>query len=401
MNVIKSIFILCLSFFVSFATLANENVENKIENKNEIEQVVSERGQVVLNVIKSLQDSGYITEKNAKEAKVEFVLNKNNLDKIIKENQLKDNSVDSSTSTIMNYVNTVNLFKILGIVALLIAFKGFLVKIVLAIVNIPVVFYQILLMSASIFGTFYSEMIWASEAYYLSLFFIVSNILILGWIYSEKEEFWKKVFSYISLNMNPIVVVSFYLTLYFGFFTLQTESVFLSVLTLIAFESMFGFMIVTIGLTTYIGYEEDDYIGFSFIVNALLLTLYCATSIMAIEIPYFDLFSVAIAYISSIVFTVTLLIKSSFYFMDEKGFWFYVLITLLVSFGSMFGGSMYNLEIIPAVINTGFVIFISSWICYLTSTINGILTTAVIGVLLYGSALLMEKYPELFIMSIF
>lgn len=87
--------------------------------------------------------------------------------------------------------------------------------------------------------------------------------------------------------------------------------------------------------------------------------------------------------------------------MDEKGFWFYVLITLLVSFGSMFGGSMYDLEVIPAVINTGFVIFISSWICYLTSTINGILTTAVIGVLLYGSALLMEKYPELFIMSIF
>lgn len=401
MNVIKSIFILCLSFFVSFATLANENVENKIENKNEIEQVVSERGQVVLNVIKSLQDSGYITEKNAKEAKVEFVLNKNNLDKIIKENQLKDNSVDSPTSTIMNYVNTVNLFKILGVVALLIAFKGFLVKIVLAIVNIPVVIYQVLLMGASLFGTFYSEMIWASEAYYLSLFFIVSNILILGWIYSEKEEFWNKIFSYISLNMNPIVVVSFYLTLYFGFFTLQTESVFLSVLTLIAFESMFGFMIVTIGLTTYIGYEDDDYIGFSFIVNALLLTLYCATSIMAIEIPYFDLFSVAIAYISSIVFTVTLLIKSSFYFMDEKGFWFYVLITLLVSFGSMFGGSMYDLEVIPAVINTGFVIFISSWICYLTSTINGILTTAVIGVLLYGSALLMEKYPELFIMSIF
>jgi len=62
---------------------------------------------------------------------------------------------------------------------------------------------------------------------------------------------------------------------------------------------------------------------------------------------------------------------------------------------------MKNLDVIPSIINTTFLIFFLGWVHYFTYKINGILTMFIAAITMYFSAILLEMYPEYFVTYLF
>tara|TARA_Y100001960_G_scaffold333822_1_gene441240 strand:- start:2473 stop:3639 length:1167 start_codon:yes stop_codon:yes gene_type:complete len=365
------------------------------------EVTLSQEGQIVLETINKLESSGYITEKNAIEAKNEFVFNGDHYKMNEEIEASKSEAEVDNGINIADYITLIGTFKTLGVLLLLVAFRGVVMKFIHLFTKIPQIVYQVLVLALTLTATFKPEVLWASQAEYIALFGVIANVFVFAWFVAIYEKTLLKLLSYISFNLNPAIVASFYLTLYFGYFAISMDSQTISFFALFSLEAMFGFFIFTYGLTTYIGYEEEDYITISYVVNLVLVGLYSFVSITGFEIPYFNHFEVAIPYVSSIVLAVTLLIKTSFFYSDEKGFGVSIIVFILLTLFSIYAGIAFELEVLPAVMNTAFVIFILGWIGYLTSEISGILTATLIGLGLYGFALLIEKYPSYFITSIF
>ena len=391
------ILLISLSFNAFSTTTDDFDFKEKEEVKEEIH--FNEKGQIILETIQELQKSGYITEKNANEAKAELVFSKK---EFIEENYSVDKTVIKNTDIEWGeYLSWINLLKILGIILVLVAFRGVILQFLVHLVKIPTILYQTLFLSATLSMTFIPEHIYAEQALYIGIFGVLANIIVIGWIVGTYQDFFEKIFKIFSLNLNPAIIGCFYLTLYFGFFSIHLDSQFLGIFSCIAFVGMFGFIFESTGIHTVMGYESDNYMGISLIINGLIILAYSLISIYEIDVPYISSFSVGIQYVCTIVFTVTLLIFSSFVCKNDNGFGLSVLLMIVAEGLALTGMYLFNLEVIPVIINTAFFLFVVGWIGYVTQQINGILMCFVMGIILYGSAIYIEKNPELFITALF
>jgi len=383
--------IFLLSF--SFGSFATENSEVKY----------NEKGQIILQTIETLEKSGYITTKNANDAKKEMVFNQESLikyqdsiNKTISENEVKNNEVSFT-----DFFSFIGFLKFAGIVMLLIAAKGIVFKFIKVIALLPPILYQSIFLTASVFLTFYPETVTVAQSFYLSVFCIFMNVIIFASIVAVYPFVFLKILSSLSFKIKPEILIPFYLTAYFGFFTLYLESQFIGIFTLISFVSMFGFTMGTSGLCTWIGYEKDDYINSSLFINGVIVVLYSLAHIYDINIPYIEFFSVGIQYVCGLVFAITLLIYSSFFYEDDEKFAIFVFFMLLFEGLSLTALYLFNLPVIPVIMNTVFFIFALEWIGYLSSKASGIVMAFTLGLSLWGVGILLESYPEIFVTSLF
>ena len=355
-------------------------------------------GQIILTTISKLENKGYITSKNATEAKKEFVFDNKELIQKIKNSNTTQAPSDISWT---EYISFINIIKLLSLLGFLFVFRGIIMNFIDLFTKVPVAIYQLTLLVFSVTLTFFSNDLWASQSFYLSNFGVIANIMVLAWIVYYYEDFFQKIFKLFSLNLPANVVVGFYLMLYFGFFAISLESTLLGLLSVVSFSAMFSFIMGSTGTCTYIGYEKEDYMNISMIVNGIILFAYSFIVVNNISVPYIEYFSVGIEYVCSLAFIVVLLINGSFYNQGKDGFLLAVLL-MFVSFGlSIAGIYLFDMSVIPVIINTGFFIFILGWIGYLGIHINALFTIFVMSCLLYGVALLVEARPELFVTSLF
>lgn len=361
--------------------------------------IYNQKAQTILETIQGLEKSGYITAKNAIDAKKEFVFSNPEL---LKKDIVQETKVSKSAEVSWSeYISLVNIMKILAVIFLLIAFKGLIFEFILFFASVPQFVYQAVVLSVTLTMTFYPELIWLSEAKYLSVFGVVANIFVLGWIVATYDEFVDKILSIISLNVPIEIVLSIYATLYFGLFAIYIDSSLLGVIAALSFVSIFGFTMSTTGLCTFIGYDHDDLINQSLLVSLLTVVGYSIITIMGITIPYLSVFSVGIEYVLTIVLVITLIIQTSFAFDDDNMFGLNVVLFVLLFLMSLVASFLFNLQVIPSIVNTGFLIFLLGWLNYFVSRVNGILTMFVAAVTLYLSALLLESHSEYFVTTLF
>jgi hypothetical protein len=79
----------------------------------------------------------------------------------------------------------------------------------------------------------------------------------------------------------------------------------------------------------------------------------------------------------------------------------YSILMILVSGAALIASAFYGLSVIGAILNTCFVLFVLEYLAYLTYKVHYILMTFVIGISLYGLALLVEANPQYFVNSLF
>ena len=319
-----------------------------------VEKVYNQKAQVILETIQDLEKTGYITSKNALEAKKEFVFSKPELLQV--DTSIQETTLDSTVSW-TEYLSLINIMKVMAVIFLLIAFKGVVFKFIILFVAIPQYVYQTLLLTLSLTLTFYPDLIWATEASYLSIFGVIANIVIVAWIIATYEDLFTRLFKMLSLNMNPEIVASVYATLYFGFFAIYIDSSVLGIIAAMSFVSIFSFTMSTSGVCTYIGYDRDDLIGVSLISTLIIVSGYSIITIMGINVPHIEVFSIGIQYVLTIVLVITLVIQTSFVYEEDNTFALSTFLFIMVFIGANIGSFVFNLEVIPAIVNTGFLLF--------------------------------------------
>lgn len=382
------------SALVLFTLLLSGSEVNATDNSEP--QIVPE-GQIVLKTINTLERKGYITQKNALEAKNELVFSNNEFITAVKTKQ----TIDKSDITWNEIITTSNVLKTLGLISFLFFFRGVILNFMFLFTKIPAWIYQILFLGGSLFATFGANYIWESQSFYISNFGVVANLIVLGWIVADYEEFFSKLFKLISLNIPAHIAVGFYAMIYFGFFAISLESSFMGILSVISFVSMLTFFMFSTGMSTYIGYDDEDYVTVSMFINGILLSIYSYIVIMGVEIPYMQYFSIGIEYVLTIAFGVALLINASFFSKDRPQFLFSFLLMFVAFFAGLAGLYLFNLEVIPVIMNTVFFLFALGWIGYISFQFSSLFAMLVVSCTLYGSGLLLEKHPELFVTALF
>ena len=384
------LFLFVMLFSVSL--FATENVQ------------VLKEGQVILETIDKLTADGYITEKNALEAKQEYVFdNPEILKKVIEIESSSKEKIDNDISW-TEYITWINSLLFLGTIFLIIAFHGVIGKLiasgVFVFLSVPVIIYQILSLVASLFLTFKPELISVNYSFYLALFGSIANLMILGWIAFFNKELFKKLGNIFSLGLNLGTMLSFWTFVYFGLFAVLHESSTFGLLSVMSFVSMTGFVIIHMGLGFALGAKKENMLPVIVIVNGLVLTLYSVLMIVGVQVPYLEHFSIGIEYVCSLALCVCLLIGSSPYLADEDGFWMYFLLMIVLSIVGFSCGVFYNLDVISAFTNTFFVIFVIDWVLYSLKDTNVTVIMAALAAICFGLAKLFEHYSEYLITSL-
>lgn len=364
---------------------------------NDVQTELNQKGQTILETIDALESKGYITNKNALDAKNELVFSdKKLLQEVYKESSETKSNNDSVT--VYEYFTVINVLKALSVLAFLIFFRGFILSFLK---GIPVVIYQSVLMVLSIYLTFFSQSVFGSHAIYVSSFCVVANIILIGWIIGTHDAI-QKLIEKLSLNLKFETVLFTYLLFYFGFFAIYLESSFIGILAVVSFVSLFSFFTSNGRFSYTFGFETDGLMNSSIIVNGIILFAYTFVTVKGIHIPYIEYFSIGIEYVISLAFVVGLLITASPFSKEEKMFSLslVLMIASFIGFG-IFGAFWFNMTVIPAFINTAFFLFVSSWVSYYAYKVSGILLAFIIGVTLYSLAELIEAFPQLFITSLF
>lgn len=390
----QRILIIFLMLF-SFSLLANE-INNDV--------TVLKEGEVILNTIDKLTKDGYITEKNAKEAKKQYVFdNPELLHKVLEVKNNSEKEINNEVSWTDYITLTNSLYFIASVFVIIACFSWIklLIKSGLSIILlVPVPIYQIILLGLSLTMSFKPELLSVEYSFYLAFIGSMTNLFIVGWIAAMNQDIFERILKIFSLGLNIETIANFWLFLYFGLFTVMYESQAFGLLSVIFFVAMTGFIIVHFGLGIALGAKERNMLLPVVVSNLLVLGSYSFVTITGITIPYLMYFSVGIQYACSLALCVCLLIISSPFFKEEDEFPIGFILMLIVSALGFYAGNIYGLDVIAAFTNTFFVLFMIEWFFYSVHKAHYSIILILAAAALYGVAELLLKYPELFVTSL-
>lgn len=340
------------------------------------------------NLIDSLSQAGYIEQDKTSEIKNQFITQEDATRQVI-----ANTASPESETTWHKYVTWINLFKVLGVLLILIAMGKFVKKVVkqllFFIVSIPLIIYQLIVLALSLTITFLpTEVLFlSSEKVYIVLLGAISNIAAFTWIISKNKklsEVIQKLF-----GQNPILVAvkgGILATLYFGYFTLSLPSYIFGFLSIASFSlfitSLFIWIISKFKKTEI---EDKDILLSLLFMHTLALVVYIFSPL---ELGYFDK---GFQYIFSGII-LSLLIFNTAPEIENKMKPFYSVYFTIITFLSLASYVYFDTKLISTLVFTGYYIFIFMWLAYYTFKANMIIGLMTVGLTLYGTALLLEKF---------
>jgi hypothetical protein len=419
MNYIK-ILTMSLLLMLSFNSIASDtsNQVNKTENetiskdaeKNESIKDFFE-AQIILNNIDLMTKDGFITVKNAEEAKNKYVFQNDKLKERMEnnvENSYKAESYHDTEASWTEYITFLNIVKFIAVIILIIAFNGFILQFasffLVIIVSIPVILYQSLFLILGIVMTFFPEKIWESQAFYLAFFGSFVNIIILGWIAATYDKLFKKLIKLFTIGINPHVLLCIYGAIYFGALAIMYSSSAFGLLAIGFVVSSTGFVIYHSSLCVALGVDKEEHLATVIFSNLIMLFAYSAIKINGIDVPYLEHFTIGIEYLCSLALGICLLIAASpFINLNGKVKGTFAVSTILMfacSILALMGSVFYGLTTIAAFLNTMFILYLFEWIGYVSKQVGWVAFLFALGAGLFGLAMLLEKYPAYFINSL-
>lgn len=398
MNCLK--YLIMLLFMISCSVLSTDKsfAQNE-ENKATEEVKVNLEGQIVLDTIIKLEKEGYLTQRNSKEAQKKYVYENKEYMSQVHTEQSKVKSVDNDVS-LFEYLTIVNALKFLGVVLFIIAFfkyiKGVMIFGFYIVKSIPVYVYQFVLICGSIIGIIKPDLLVSQDHFYVAFLSSFVLLISLGWVIAIYEVV-QNIIDKLSMGMQE-KTFSLLMVLYFGGLSFMYSSQAFGFLSIAALITLFGFVVFQSRLTFYIGVQEDKYISPVILSTLLIIGVYSFLKVSGIDFHQ-ENFRIGVEYLCSFALGSTLLIAGSPYSpRDYKAAG--IIGMIVISVLSFVVGTIYDLSVISAFINTFFVLWLVIWISWIGLKINGIVALAFIGASLYGIGLLIEKVPEYFVTSL-
>lgn len=340
------------------------------------------------NLIESLSQSGYLDKDKTSEIKNKFITKEDTTRQVI-----ANSASPESETTWHKYVTWINLFKVFGILLILIAMGKFVKKIVkqllFVIVSIPLIIYQFIVLTLSLTITFLPAEVpfLSSEKVYIVLLGALSNIAALAWIVSKNKKLCSVIQKF--FGKDPILIVvkgGIFTMLYFGYFTLSLPSYIFGFLSVASFSvSITSLFIWGVSKFKKKEIEEKDILLSSLFIHTLALVVYILSPL---DLSYFDK---GVQYIFSGII-LFLLISNTVPEIENKMKLFYSVYFTIITFLSLASYVYFDTKLISTLVFTGYYIFIFMWLAYYTFKANMIIGLMTVGLTLYGSALLLEKF---------
>lgn len=359
------------------------------------ETTTIEKGQTLAGIktelIENLKTDGLITDANAVIAMQKYVSDPN---------ESKDVLVKDDTGW-RSHVTLANGMKLVGVLLLVFAFSSMIGKIIRAcwivIAAIPIIVYQAVALAFTVTATVAPALIWESQSFFVVLFGSILNLVIVAWILDSYPKLMALVKNLFKLGIPVECVGLFYLSIYLGALTIYQMSVIFATATLF---SLIGFVVASIiAVMDKKKVDHDDKI-LSYIAYGTLsfwLATYVALKMTNVLPTYVDLFNVGVQYF--IIFAMAFICQA--YTTPFAGYHKFevsaIVGTALLGVFGIVAYTTLGMQVAGTLIFCSYVILLLQWVVYKAYKVGVIFGSAVIGALLYGGALLVEKYGSLLV----
>jgi hypothetical protein len=356
------------------------------------------------DLLQKMQADGYLTEATLQEAKQKYILS-DDKNYVITDN--RSNSIDTSKTQTnqaeeesgwTQYFSLINFIKVLAVILLLVAFSGIIKKLIRGcwalIAMVPVWVYQSVFLAATVCASLFPTIIWQSQFFYIALFGIFGNLLVIVWILAIWNKLLDWLIKVLSFGLPLVSVVSLLLMVYFGAFAIVYQSSFLGFFAAVALSGVFTFSLYYMPGILFLHFKENALPAMVF-GHLLALTIFIVLLQLGIATEYLAYFNAGIQYYCTLALGVALLVGSSPFYRSASIFYFLIFIAVCVAatFLYFFAG-LTGMAIILYIL---FVLVFLEWIAYLgfkTGVITGLL---LIGGLLFAIALILERYASVII----
>ncbi len=205
---------------------------------------------------------------------------------------------------------------------------------------------------------------------------------------------------YRTLKTNPITFGSGVLTLLWGGMAIAYQSSVFGFLAILALEAFFGFVVtVTPGIYSF-GFRSRRVIPYATFASLALILVYTAHLQGWITIPQFSIFQRGVFYIGTFVYSLGMLIWSSKWYHHERPWMYPVLQIGAIASGvaALYFGTMLNIGTFQGIGGTFFFLYaLEKYFELPWRKEFWAWGTLGLALLLWGSAWVMQNYPEFFL----
>ncbi len=351
-----------------------------------------------LELLQKMQQDGFLTEKMAQEARLRYVDHG-----AVKAPVAKD-PPPASPSLWERYVSWVNFFKVTAVLLLLVAFSGAIARLghrlKALILRVPTPVYQATLLSASVCGTFWRGDVLMAEAYYLRLFCVFSNLILLGWIVSSLPSLPRlKAFLESLLKKGfPLDVLACAASLlYFGSLALYNGSSLLGFIAVMCLSGVFSFG-VCYAPGMLILFFERDRMAAVILGHLLVVGTYAGLKISGGLPPQSAVFAAGLEYYATVALGVGFLVAASPFRQKGTSMFVYLGLFLLTLIAAITGYFFFDLKVIGTMMCFFGLLLALEWIGFLSHKAGFLPFAAIMGAVLYGIAMLLEANSHLIIL---
>lgn len=352
-------------------------------------------------LLQQLQADGSLTQASAEKARATYILEEDKA-RVITEVKINAAVADATPAESENswtqYLSLINFIKVLAVILLLVAFSGIIRNLIhrfwILITKVPVWIYQSGFLAATLYASIFPATIWASQFFYIALFGIFANLLIVVWILAWWDALRAKLEQLLDIGIPLISIVSFLLTIYFGAFAIMYQSSFLGFFAAVAVSGVFTFSLFYMPGVLFLQFKENALPAMVF-GHLLVLAIYLTLLLLGVAGDNLVYFNAGIQYYCTLAMGIGLLVGSSPFYKEASLFYF--LTFIVVCAAATFLYFFANLTGMAIILYILFVLVFLEWIAYLgfkTGVITGLI---LIGGLLFAIALLLEKYASLII----
>lgn len=337
------------------------------------------------HLIDNLSQSGYIDKDKATEIKGKFILPEDSATEIV--------SADNEKGLWNEYASWSNLLKFIGVILVLAATGKFIVKIVrrlfFILKTVPFIVYQLAVLAGSLTITFmpFYHNSWPGDRIYAILFGALANIFVVGWIVSKNKKLRDIIKTF--CNKHEVLTtggLSLLGCVYFGTFTLVLSSQLFGLLSVASFAA--GLFLLLYWGFKKINKREPDVNEVSLTV---ILTSLAMLAIYAFNSPLFGYFSAGIQYIFTAILVWALFYHTLPLLESKNKMFYFIAFTFILSLSAA-GYMQLDTTLISTLIFCAYYALIFIWLVYYTVEFNKIAGLFTLGIGLYGTAMLLEKY---------
>ncbi|NHZ32100.1 hypothetical protein [Massilia rubra] len=354
-------------------------------------------GAIKTDLIRQMQKDGYLSEPVAREVTGKYVTPGDFRQAVSAAGQAQA----SEPSLWAKYMSWVNLIKVVAVICFLLVFYDTLLKMRKAlwihVSKVPTIVYQLVFLSLTICGTLRAQAIWPAQAFYLALFCAWGNLILVAWMMSTYKVIGETLNKLPLYRLAPHSADCVLAMIYFGALALSYQSAIFGFFAAVCLSGVFSFSMMYTPRTLSLEFKERLLKAMVF-GHLVVLTAYCVMRTTGMQWESARYFEAGIEYYCTIALSVALLVGASPWPFKAQRIHYMPLFIALAIVASM----MYvflDLKVIASILLCFFVLVTLEWICYLGFRTNMLVGAGMLGAILYGIAVLIEKYGALIVLA--